>query len=292
MNYTFCISIINTHIYVGGTVLLTKRMVIQSEFWKFFKENNCTSLSGVPYTYEMLKRLKFVEKELPSLRTLTQAGGKMSSELHREYAEWAERKGCRFVIMYGACEATARMGWLPPEKAVEKIGAMGIPIPGGRFEVIDECGVLIDVPFKVGELVYYGKNVTLGYAVNASDLIKGDERNGRYLTGDMAFKDAEGFYYIVGRKKRFIKMYGNSVNLDDCENLLKQKFGDIELACGGIDDLLYIFVSKSEQLMEIEKYLAKKIGFNSSSFKIVLLDVIPRNANGKILYKDLEQYYE
>ncbi|MCH1982914.1 AMP-binding protein [Ruminococcus sp. OA3] len=290
MNYTYGISIINTHLDVGATILLTDKTLMQREFWDFFKREGATSFGGVPYTYEMLKRLRFMRMDLPSLRTMTQAGGKLLPELHKEFAEYAQTNNKEFVVMYGACEATARMGWLPPQKALDKQGSMGIAIPGGRFELIDTNNQVFDIPNQVGELVYYGNNVTLGYATSASDLQKPDERFGKYVTGDMAMKDEEGFYYIVGRKKRFLKIYGNRVNLDDCERMLKEEFHE-DLACGGVDDKLYIFGIEERNLPLMKKFLVAKTGLNAVAFKTIKVDSIPHNESGKTIYKDLSKYY-
>ena len=291
MNYTYGISILNTHLAVGAAILLTDKTLMQRDFWTFCREQRATSMAGVPYTYEMLKRLRFMRMDLPDLHTLTQAGGKLLPELHKEFAAFAQSRGIKFVVMYGACEATSRMGWLPPEQALAKIGSMGIAIPGGRFELLDAQDAVITQPGVVGELVYYGANVTLGYATSAADLVKGDERQGRYPTGDMAKRDADGYYYIVGRKKRFLKLYGNRVNLDDCERLLKAAFGEADVACGGVDDKLYIFSTDEQKLPQMRQYLSKKTGLNSTAFRTVFLTQIPHNESGKTLYKELAQYY-
>jgi len=291
MNYTYGISIINTHIDVGASILLTDKGIMQRDFWSFFRENGATSIAGVPYTYEMLKRLRFFSMNIPSLKTMTQAGGKLLPELHKEFAQYAKDTDRKFVVMYGACEATARMGWLPPEKSLEKQGSMGVAIPGGNFELIDIDGCVFDEPDKVGELVYYGENVTLGYAEKASDLIKGDEREGSYITGDMAQKDADGFYYIVGRKKRFLKIFGNRVNLDDCERLLKNAFDETDIACSGIDDKLYIFGTEGVDLGKMEKFLSEKTGLNTAAFVTIKLEEIPHNESGKIAYREFEKYF-
>ena len=174
------------------------------------------------------------------MRYMTQAGGKLLPELHRKFAEYAEENGKKFIVMYGQTEATARMGYLPAQKALEKCGSMGIAIPGGAFELIDADGRMISEPETVGELVYRGENVTLGYAQSGEDLIRGDERHGLLETGDMAKRDADGFYYIVGRKKRFLKIFGNRVNLDETERMIKEKFPDMECACSGRDDELSV----------------------------------------------------
>ena len=205
MNYTYGLSIINSHILKGAAILVTQHTLMEREFWKFFRESEATSFGGVPYTYEILKKLRFFNMELPSLRYMTQAGGKLSPQLHKEFAEYAESHQKQFIVMYGQCEATARMAYLPAEKALEKYGSMGIAIPGGRLELIDVNGKFIEKPDEVGELVYYGPNVTLGYAQEAGDLKKADERNGRLETGDMAKRDNDGFYYIVGRKKEIFE---------------------------------------------------------------------------------------
>lgn len=290
MNYTYGLSIINTHLYVGATILLTDNGLLQKDFWNFFKEQQATSFGGVPYTYEILSKLRFFRMDLPSLRTMTQAGGKLTVELHEKFADFAKKTGRAFIVMYGQCEATARMGYLPPDKAVEKKGSMGIAIPGGKFRLIDTDGNDIQTPDTVGELVYEGDNVTLGYAECGEDLIKKDERNGILHTGDMAKFDDEGFYYIVGRKKRFLKIFGNRVNLDEMDRLIMGRY-DIEAACAGVDDEMYIFITNAEIAGDVKTFVSEKTGLNSSAFHIVVIDEIPKNDSGKVKYTELEKYY-
>lgn len=293
INYTYGLSIIHSHILVGATLLLIKHSLMQKEFWQFFKEYKATSFGGVPYTYEMLKKLHFFQMDLPSLRTMTQAGGKLSSELHREFAEYAQNTNRHMVIMYGQTEATARMAYLPYQKALEKCGSIGIAIPGGKFQLIDIDGKMIEEANKVGELVYEGANVTLGYAQSLEDLAKGDERNGVLVTGDMAKRDVDGYYYIVGRKKRFLKIFGNRVNLDEIEQMVKAAFPELEFACSGVDDKLYIFVTISEAEIKdkVKSFLTSRTGLNPAAFCIKSIFSIPKNEAGKILYAKLGEYY-
>lgn len=294
MNYTYGLSIINSHILCGGTILATNNTVMDRKFWDFFKEGKATSFGGVPYTYEMLKKLRFFRMDLPSLKTMTQAGGKLSPELHREFAEYAAESGKKFIVMYGQCEATARMAYLPAEKAVEKYGSMGIAIPGGKLELMDTEGRVIESADVAGELVYTGKNVTLGYAEKAEDLAKGDERFGRLETGDVAVRDQDGYYYIVGRKKRFLKIFGNRVNLDEIERMIKGEFGEeMDCACGGVDDKLYVFVvGASEEIMErVRQFLVKKTRLHPSAIVVKMMKQIPKNEAGKTLYGELEEFY-
>lgn len=292
MNYTYGLSIINSHLLVGATILVTDKGHMRKEFWSFFKEAGATSFGGVPYTYEMLDKLRFSRMNLPSLRTMTQAGGKILPDLHEKFAKYAQENGKNFVVMYGQCEATARMGYLPPEKAVEKKGSMGIAIPGGKFHLIDVNGKDITESFVTGELVYEGKNVTLGYAERPEDLAKGDERHGRLETGDMAQFDGDGYFYIVGRKKRFLKIYGNRVNLDEIDRMLKTRFSGIDVASAGVDDHMYIFVTDGKYSGEVCKFVSEKTGLNPVAFKAIEIPEIPKNDAGKTLYKELAKYYQ
>lgn len=292
MNYTYGLSILNTHLWVGASIILTEKGLMQKEFWQQFKGFGATSFGGVPYTYEMLARLRFFTMKLPSLRYMTQAGGKLSPELHEKFAEWAQNNGKKFIVMYGQTEATARMSYLPAEKSLEKYGSMGIAIPGGKLSLIDTEGHLITEPETVGELVYEGDNVTLGYAQCGEDLALGDERDGKLITGDMAKFDRDGFFYIVGRKKRFLKIYGNRVNLDETERLIKAQFPEIECACAGVDDKMSIFIVNDAYKEKICNFMSEKTGLNRAAFDIKVIAEIPKNESGKTLYKELAKYYE
>ena len=290
MNYTYGLSIINSHLMAGAAICLIDGTMMQKEFWDFLKEKRCTSFGGVPYTYEMLDRLRFYRMNLPYLKTMTQAGGKLGTDLHKKFAEYAKENGKNFVVMYGQCEATARMAYLPPEYAAEKQGAMGIAIPGGRLMLIDEMGNEITENGVSGELVYEGENVTLGYAEKREDLCKGDEFQGKLHTGDVARRDSDGFYYIVGRKKRFLKIYGNRVNLDEVEKLIKSNFQNLECACCGVDDKMYIFITNGSSAEEVKLFASHKTGLNPLAFHVYTIESLPKNEAGKTLYGELTKY--
>jgi long-chain acyl-CoA synthetase len=285
MSYSFGISIINSHFFAGATLLLTNRSFFEREFWAFLKKQNATSLSGVPYTFEMLKKLRFFRMELPSLVTLTQAGGKMNNELNKEFAEFCYNNNKRLFVMYGQTEATARMSYLPHEKSLSKLGSMGIAIPGGQFGLIDENRQIITENNVIGELVYNGKNVSLGYAECKEDLSKPDENRGVLVTGDMAKRDDDGYYYIVGRKKRFIKIFGNRINLDETERLVKNIVSDC--ACVGDDDQMNIYISDSTRIDEVRSFISSKTGIHHSAFSVRFIDTIPKNSSGKTIYSRL-----
>lgn len=291
MYYVYGLSIINTHLSVGASIVVTEHSFFQREFWQLFKEHEVTNFGGVPYTYEMLTKLRFERMKLPALRLLTQAGGKLSPELHAKYAEYATKQSKKFVVMYGASEATARMGYLPADKSLDKVGYMGNAIPGGRFELLSESGEVITDSNVEGELIYYGPNVSMGYASSSDDLSKGDENNGRLITGDIALCDDDGYYKITGRKKRFLKLFGKRTNLEEVEQLLKRHYIS-DIACGGVDDKLYIFYVDAEIGDGIISYISEKLGLHFSAFKAVQLAEIPKNEAGKTMYRELSKYYD
>lgn len=288
--YSYGVSVINSHLIKGATILLTEGTVAQREFWKFLKEQQATSIAGVPYTYEMLKMLRFFKMDLPYLKTMTQAGGKLNKDIAKEYIEFAQSKGNRFFVMYGQTEATARMSYLPLEHALDKYASIGIAIPRGKFSLIDVNGNTIEQPDLDGELIYEGPNVSLGYAECRADLAKGDENHGVLHTGDIARRDEDGYYYITGRMKRFVKVWGNRCNLDATEQLVKAI--TTSCACVGVDDKITIFVSQQGLEESIIKLLVEKTGFNNRAFSVRVIDKIPVKSSGKIDYQVLQTMIE
>ncbi len=287
INYTMGLSVLNSHLYAGATLLMTSMNPLNPKYWEFLKVNQATSLTNVPYYYEILKKLRFFRMNLPSLRVISQGGGRLSDELYRECAEYAHNTGRKFIPTYGQTEGSARMAYLPPEFAREKCGSIGKAIPNGKLYVVDENGNEITTPGVIGEMVYEGPNVTLGYAQCGEDLILGDERDGILYTGDMVKRDEDGFFYIVGRKKRFLKLWGYRVGLDECENMIKSQF-EVECACVGDDTCMRIYVTTEQFHEEIKHYIAEKTNINSASFRVEYIEKLPRNEAGKILYSRLE----
>ena len=205
MQYTMGLSVINSHLFAGAKLLITKKNLNDKSFWKFVKDQKATSFTGVPYSYEFLSKIRFTKMDLPELQLITQGGGKLTNDLFKEYAEYAKNTNKKFIATYGQTEGTARMTYLKPDMAFNKIGSIGKAIPNGRIEIIDDSGKLIVGNNAIGELVYYGPNVTLGYALNGNDLSKGDENYGVLKTGDIVKGDEDGYYYVIGRVSRFLK---------------------------------------------------------------------------------------
>lgn len=287
MYYSYGMSVINSHLIKGATILLTDKAVMQREFWDFIKEQKATSIAGVPYTYEMLKRLRFFRMNLPELKTMIQAGGKLNADYVREYVDFAKQNNKEFIVMYGQTEAAPRMSYLPFDKAIEKNASIGIAIPGGELSVVDADGNVIIQPEVEGELLYKGENVCLGYAECREDLMMGDENHGVLHTGDIAKFDADGFFYITGRMKRFVKVWGNRTNLDATEQLVKAITPNC--ACAGVDDLITVFVTKDGLEEQIKNLLVEKTGFNPRAFQIKMIEAIPVKSSGKIDYPELQK---
>lgn len=288
MNYTYGLSILHSHLLVGATILLTEYPVNNKYFWEFFQKEGATSFGGVPYTYEMLKRIHFFKMNLPTLKTMTQAGGRLSPDLQREFADYAWERKIQFVPMYGQTEATARMAYLPADRCREKIGSIGVAIPNGHMEIVDGNDNPILEPYQPGELVYRGENVTLGYAENRKDLDKGDEFQGVLHTGDIAQMDEEGFFYIVGRAKRFLKLFGSRINLDEVDLLIRQKFQDLECATTGTDDKMISYVTDVKSAEAVRAFVLGITHVNPAAVDVRCIEQIPKNNAGKILYKELE----
>ncbi|PJK16964.1 AMP-dependent synthetase [Chryseomicrobium excrementi] len=282
MNYSYGLSVINSHLVRGAGIVLAEASIIQKEFWELCKEQQVTSIAGVPFVYEMLDRMKFEKMELPSLKQLTQAGGKLQPALTKKFAELCDQRGIRFFTMYGQTEATARMSYVPSNKSLEKAGTIGIAIPGGDLFLEDENGERITEPYVSGELLYNGPNVSLGYAESLEDLLKGDDNKGSLRTGDVAYFDEDGYFTITGRLKRMIKMFGTRISLDELEGLLN-KHGH-EVVCAGEDDKLFIYTLQDDQ--DAVKKLMKE-NLNLRGFAVRKLDAFPRNPYGKILYSEL-----
>lgn len=287
MYYSYGLSVINSHLLKGATILLTDQTYAQREFWNFMKERKATSMAGVPYTYEMLKRLRIFRMDLPYLKTMTQAGGKLNKDIAKEFIDFAAANGKKFYVMYGQTEATARMSYLPWESAQEKYASIGVAIPGGKLSVRDVNDQEITTPDIDGELIYEGSNVCLGYAECRADLAKSNDNHGVLHTGDIARFDSDGFFYITGRMKRFVKVWGNRCNLDATEQLVKNITNNC--ACVGVDDKITIFVMQEGLEEKIKTYLVDKTGLNIRAFDVKAVETIPTLPSGKLDYQTMQK---
>ena len=280
MHYTMGLSVIASHLLAGATLLLSGRSLLDRGFWTMLKE--ATSFTGVPYSYELLMKMRFTRMDLPNLRIITQGGGKLTEEMFKALAQYAHEKGKKFIATYGQSECTARMAYLPAELAMEKTCSIGMAEPGGQLSIIDESGNETFEGEATGEMVYRGENVTLGYANSKEDLLKGDENHGVMHTGDLARRDADGCYFIVGRLKRFLKIFGLRIGLDEVENLIKSEYG-VDCYCKGDDEKLVVLVTKLELVDILPGFIEEKTHLFHKNIEIKLVDAILRNEAGKVV---------
>ena len=239
-------------------------------------EVQITSLAGVPHTYEMLDKLRFTHRELPYLRYLTQAGGKLDTSLVPRLCDYAEQTSKQFFVMYGQTEATARMAYCLHQTLLKKPDVIGRPIPNGKFRLENQ------------ELFYQGPNVMLGYVNSRSELI-GFKPIEWLATGDLAEVDSDGDFKITGRKKRFLKVFGHRIDLDQVEHLLLAQ--SIKTYCCGIDGRLIIGFERQDHIDEktIKSFIHSQLGVHPKAVSVFPFKSLPLLANGKKDYQSVQQ---
>ncbi len=271
LNYTYGLSVLNTHLYKGASIVITGRSVISTDFWNLVKKENVTTFSGVPFIYESIYKLSIFNYEFPSLKVLTQAGGKLSEKLQVYFGGIARRKGLDFYIMYGQTEATARMTVLSADLILNKLGSVGTAIPGGKIDIID------------GEVIYYGENVCMGYAQKIEDLSKGDENRGILHTKDAGYMK-NGYLYLEGRLDRVIKINGIRINLQDCENIIMNLTNKSSL-CQLKENKLIITIEgilNEHESKKIYRELFTVFSLSKKDYEFVSVKKLNRTNSGKI----------
>lgn len=284
-HYSYGLSVLNTHLFAGASEVMTNEGLTSPAFWNAFREMECSSIAGVPYSYQILKRLDVDKLKIPSLRVMTQAGGKLHRDLAAHFHQILAARNGRFFIMYGQTEATARIAILPSHFLPEKLGSAGLALPGGSLAVrID--GRLTTQANQTGELVFTGPNVMMGYANGREDLNLGDLLCGKLETGDSAHFDEDGFVFIEGRMKRDAKVFGLRVNLDEVENLLRV-YGPTAVVAGSENLLIFCEYGTAKDFVRYRQDLAAKLRVHHSAFKFHRVDQIPTTPSGKTNYPAL-----
>jgi acyl-coenzyme A synthetase/AMP-(fatty) acid ligase len=286
-HYSYGLSVLNSHLLAGAGLVLTSASVIEPTFWARFDDNRCTSFAGVPYTYEMLARIGFERKPLPSLITMTQAGGKLQVPLLQRFHAHMASRGGRFFVMYGQTEATARIACLPSDLLEQKLGSAGRAIPGGTLS-IEQDGTICPTGVT-GEIVYRGPNVMMGYAMSRDDLGRPDELGGVLRTGDIGHLDRDGFLFVTGRSKRIAKVFGLRVNLDEIESLLRSR-GPVAAVPGDDRVRIYCECGNSEDLPAWARELGRAVRINHAAFDVRRVDALPLTPSGKIDYPALQRW--
>ncbi|QNK62305.1 AMP-binding protein [Pedobacter sp. PAMC26386] len=278
--FVYGLSIFTSNCIAGGKMICTNRDILQKTFWEDFDHYGCTSIGGVPYVYEMLNRFGFFKREHLSLRYMTQTGGILNQTLVQVLAEYGTKHRQQFFVMYGQTEAAGRMAYLPPKDLFTKSTSIGIPIKNGRFEIDPDSN----------ELIYLGANIFGGYAKSLADLTT-FHRAERLHTGDVARKDEDGYYYITGRIKRIVKLFGTRMNLDEVELILKNALGGETFVCLGIEDKSLLVLHLNEELAAeaVKQVLKEKLSLHPTMIKVKFVESVPLTPNGKIDYSTAVQ---
>ncbi len=292
LNYSYGLSVINSHILKGACIVLTKQTFVLRSFWETFNRYKCTSFAGVPYSYHLLKKINFEKLELPTLRTMTQAGGGLNEEMQKYFYNLTKSRGIKLFIMYGQTEATARISFVPYEYLGDKIGSIGIAIPNGKLKIFSDDKDITETGNE-GELVYVGDNVMMGYATSRECLVKGDELKGVLHTGDLARKDKEGFFFLTGRMKRFVKVFGFRINLDEIEKIV-ENYTYCSAACFGNDGSINIIIQSDDNALPeiVQKKLFEILHLHHSVIHIKAVRSIPVTPSGKRDYSKIEEVFK
>jgi acyl-CoA synthetase (AMP-forming)/AMP-acid ligase II/acyl carrier protein/peptidoglycan/LPS O-acetylase OafA/YrhL len=284
IHYCYGLSVVHSHLAAGASISLTHLSVTDPCLWDQVRRDGVTGIAGVPYSFEMLERVGFADMDLPSLRYLTQAGGRMPPERVRAFAELGRDRGFDLFVMYGATEATARMAYLPPSLAIGHPSAIGVPVPGGDLAVDAAPGT------DVGELVYRGPNVMLGYAEGSEDLALGRTVH-ELRTGDLGRRTPDGLFVVVGRASRFLKLFGLRVDLDRTETLLAER--GVVAVCTGDDRAVVVGVETAalaaldpdaaipDRTERLRGLVSSLLGLPRSAVRVVVAEELPRLASGK-----------
>ncbi len=291
--YCYGLSVLQTHLYVGGSVFLEPRSMYPRVVLDGIAAEGCTGFAGVPLTFELLRRqCDVAAAPKPRLRYVTQAGGAMAPETIR----WARRSfhPASLYVMYGQTEATARLAYLPPEHAEEKAGSIGIPIPGVELRVVAPDGRELP-PGEVGELVARGDNVAAGY-LGAPEETAATFRDDGLHTGDLAYRDGDGFLFIVGRAKEMLKLGGHRVSPIQIEKVLLEHPAVLEVAVAGVPEAVmgetavaFVVCRQGEAISEPElrAFCRQRLPAYCVPSRIRFVPALQRSGSGKILRHDL-----
>jgi hypothetical protein len=277
--YSYGMSVINSHLMTGHTLVLSEESAVDTGFWEKVARHGVTSFAGVPHSFDLLEHSGFLAAEHPSLRYYTQAGGRLPPEKVRLFAKHAEARGQRFYVMYGQTEAGPRMAYVPPQDAARFPDCIGRPIPGGAFRLDGAAE-----GEESGELVYAGPNVMMGYALAPADLARPAEL-AELRTGDVATRNEAGYYRIVGRMSRFSKLFGLRIGLDDVEARLAA--AGFKAVVAGDDKGLVVATTDAGRAPDIATLLGDALKLPPAVIEVREVAEIPRLPSGKVDYVSL-----
>lgn len=286
--YSYGMSLVTSHALRGARLFVTDRSVIEPQFWDDAREAGVTSLPGVPQTYSMLKRIGFQNIDLPTLKVMTQAGGALGHEDTIFFHSEMEKRGGKFIVMYGQTEASPRISCLPSEKLTEKIGSAGLALKDSTISIHSEDGNTLS-PGEIGHVKISGPNVMMGYAENRLDLSLGDTFGNTLDTGDLGYLDGEGFLFLKGRRKRITKIAGARISLDELEQLA-QSVSSLNAAAvdgGETGPIIYLRSDLPLDISQFRNAIARELRVPPKLINVLAIDEFPLLPNGKVDYQTL-----
>ena len=284
IHYSYGMSVVFSHLATGASIAFCNYSFLEKKFWETIHNLKVTHLPGVPFHFQMMRRLRIERMNLPRLGVMTQAGGRLDTENQKYFYELMNDKNGRFLIMYGQTEAAPRISTLKHCDFKMHQGSVGQSLDGGKIQIVDEEGNE-KAPGEEGLVQFTGPNVMLGYAKNRLDLGKPDENGGVLQTGDFGIVDANGFLTITGRSERMGKVYGWRINLDEIEKNLNET---LICAVVQVDETIYIAHEKNDKSQGIIDAMIKNMSLPASIFKSICVETIAKTERGKTDYKHLK----
>ena len=289
--YSYGMSVVNTHVAVGGAVVVHRASVIEPRFWDAVRQHQVTFLNGVPTTFAMLKRVGLDQRGVPSVRALTQAGGRMSDELIEHFADLMQARGGELFVMYGQTEAGPRIACRAVTQSRDRIGSVGQALEGGQLAATGPSGEPLPTG-EIGEIVYTGPNVMLGYAAEPADLALGDVQGGSLATGDLGQVDEDGFLFLRGRTKRIAKIAGMRISLDELEAHAHGPGPVAAVSAGDEGAVVFCEWPADADFVGSQRELGRHLKLPPRSVCLRHIEALPKLPNGKVDYQTLQRTLE
>ncbi len=272
--YSYGLSVLQSHLAAGGSVVVTRRGPLDAGFWDMVRDTAATTLPGVPFHYQMLRRFDLDRLDVPALRTLTQAGGRLDPRLVSHFARLMADRGGRFLVMYGQTEAGPRIAVHAGPDVAAAPDAVGRPLAHVALTIVRPDGTTA-APDEVGEVVVRGPAVMMGYAETRADLARGDDLGGVLPTGDRGSVDASGLLTLAGRQARFAKLFGLRLDLEAVERTVDAPTVAVEKG----DRLILVTEGDGEAA---RRAVVALTGLTPSVVVARPIKALPRLSNGKL----------
>ncbi|MGA2028590.1 MAG: long-chain fatty acid--CoA ligase [Verrucomicrobiota bacterium] len=274
----------------GGSIVLVKSLHPPRAMLQEIFSRRATILPAVPSFYRMI-----LGAQLPTplpIRIFISGSAPLPMQTLKEFEE---KFKVPLIEGYGLSEASPVVS-KNPLHGVRKAGSIGIPIANVEMSVQDEAGKMLGAG-ETGEICVRGGNVMQGYWNQPEETAK-VFRDGWLLTGDVGYRDADGYYYITDRKKDMLLVNGINVYPREIEEVIYHFPGVKEAAVIGVPDARrgeqpVAFVAAAEGQVLDEKTLLQFIRSQLADYKspkqIIILSALPKNATGKILKTELRK---